>query len=120
VVLSKGHEVVGPGYSRLTGAATMVMDRGGGGLWVTPTESTRLTAWIGKQIGLAATAQIDGQFRLAELATQSRKKEVPVGLLTRKAGLWGIWLTRKARLQKIWLTRKAGLHISRLTRIARL
>jgi hypothetical protein len=28
VVLSKGHEVVRPGYSRLTGAVTKVMDRG--------------------------------------------------------------------------------------------
>jgi hypothetical protein len=28
VVLSKGHEVVRPGYSRLTGAATKVTDRG--------------------------------------------------------------------------------------------
>jgi hypothetical protein len=28
VVLSKGHEVVRTGYSRMTGAAAMVMDRG--------------------------------------------------------------------------------------------
>jgi hypothetical protein len=28
VVLSKGHEVVGPGYVTLTGAATKVTDRG--------------------------------------------------------------------------------------------
>jgi hypothetical protein len=28
VVLSKGREVVGPGYSRLTGAATKVTDMG--------------------------------------------------------------------------------------------
>jgi hypothetical protein len=28
VVLSKGHEVVGPGYLRLTGAAAKVMSRG--------------------------------------------------------------------------------------------
>jgi transketolase N-terminal domain/subunit len=28
VVLSKGHEVVGPGYSGLTGAAAKVMDKG--------------------------------------------------------------------------------------------
>jgi hypothetical protein len=28
VVLSKGHEVVRPGYSRLTGAAAKVTDRG--------------------------------------------------------------------------------------------
>jgi hypothetical protein len=65
----------------------------------------KTTARIDKQIklvGLAKTAAwIDEQIVLAGLATQSRKQEVPVGLLTRKARLWRIRLTRKAGLLKI-------------------
>jgi hypothetical protein len=90
----------------------------------------KTTAQISKQIGLARlakiAARIDKQIGLAGLtgfvglATQSRKQEVPVRLLTRKAGLWRIQLTRKAGLQKIWLTRKVGLHRIRLTQKTRL
>jgi hypothetical protein len=50
----------------------------------------KTTARIGKQIGLAGLAKtaawINKQIGLAGLATRSRKQEVPVGLLTRKAG----------------------------------
>jgi hypothetical protein len=51
------------------------------------------TTRIGKQIGLVRlaglakiAAWINEQIRLAGLAARSRKQEVPVGLLTRKAG----------------------------------
>jgi hypothetical protein len=69
-------------------------------IWITTTGLTRLAkiaTRIGKQIGLAGlvrlpglaqiAALIDKQLRLAGLITQSRKKEVSVMLLTRKAGL---------------------------------
>jgi hypothetical protein len=121
VVLSKGREVVGSGYSRLIGAAAKVTDRGensGNPNWVNQVSKmeqhypsrvaglaglaglTRLvglaetTGRIGKQIGLAelvglakAAARINEQIELVGLATWSRKHEVPVRLLTRKAGL---------------------------------
>jgi hypothetical protein len=80
VELSKGRDMVGPGYLRLTCAATKVMDRGE--IRVTLAGFNGLTAWIGKQIGLAGLAKtagrIDGQIGLAVLATRSRKQEVPV------------------------------------------
>jgi hypothetical protein len=53
VVLSKGHEVVRPDYSRLTCAAAMVMD--GGENSANPTGLAETTARISKQIGLAKT-----------------------------------------------------------------
>jgi hypothetical protein len=80
-------------------------------IWVTPARLTGLarrsnttqvrltklaktTTQINKQIGLAGlaktVARIDEQIgltKLAGLATRSRKQEVPVGLLTRKARL---------------------------------
>jgi hypothetical protein len=87
VVLSKGREVVGPGYSRLTGANTTVTDRGEnlGNYsrvnWVCKMEQhypsrvslvSRLgktTTRNGKQIGLAGLAKIaawiNEQIRLA-------------------------------------------------------
>jgi hypothetical protein len=110
-------------------------------IWVTTAGLTglaKIATRTGRQIGLArlpglvqTAARIDGQIMLAGLATQSRKQEVPVGLLTQratsqkirvtqKAGSWKIWLTRKAGLQKIQLTQKAGLRKIQLTRKARL
>jgi hypothetical protein len=116
VVLSKGNEVVGLGYSRLTGAAAKVMDRGE--IRVTPTglaglaettaridkqiglAKTTTIAWIGNQIGLVGLTKTSAQIieqiglvgltGLAGLVAQSRKQEVPVGLLTQKARLWRI------------------------------
>jgi hypothetical protein len=91
--------------------------------------------WTNKQIGLAGlvglarlarlhrlaqtAARIDGQIRLAELtklAARRRKKEVPIVLLTQKAGLRRIRLTRKAGLQNIRLTWQIGLYTTRGTR----
>jgi hypothetical protein len=75
-VLSKGCEVVGASYSRLTGAAIKVTDRG---------ENLGAPAGL---IGLAkTTARIDKQIGLAGLATRSRKQEVLVRLPTWKARL---------------------------------
>jgi hypothetical protein len=90
---------------------------------VTPVGLTKLARWSSTtRAGLTKiAAQIDNQVRLAGLAglaTQSRKYKVPIGLLTRKAGLQRIQLTQKARLQKIWLTQKARLQKIRITRKA--
>jgi hypothetical protein len=87
-------------------------------IWLTPAELAKITAQIGKQIGLAGldktAARIDKHIGLARLTglaksvARGRKQEVPVGLLTQKAGLWRIRLTWKVRLLKIRLTWKAG------------
>jgi hypothetical protein len=76
------------------------------------------------RVGLAglakAVARIDEQIGFVELATQSRKQEVPVRLVTRKAELRKIRLTRKAGLHRIRLTRKAMLRKIWLTQKTRL
>jgi hypothetical protein len=69
-------------------------------IWVTPAGLARLikaVTRIGKQIGLARLAKtiawidehigLAGLTRLARLGTWSRKQDVPVCLLTQKAGL---------------------------------
>jgi hypothetical protein len=83
--------------------------RTGEKIWVTPA-------------GLTGLARRSSTTRagLTGLATQSSKQEVLVGLLTRKAGLWKIWLTRRARLHGIQPTWKAGLRKIRLTQKIRL
>jgi hypothetical protein len=125
VVLSKGHVVVGLGYSTQGWQVLLQRSQTGEKIQVTPAGLTGLERWssttrvelaelaglakttarIDKQIklvGLAKTAAwIDEQIVLAGLATQSKKQEVPVGLLTWKARLWRIRLTRKAGLLKI-------------------
>jgi hypothetical protein len=103
------------------------------------TEFAQTAAWINEQIGLAkiatqiakqirlaglaglawlpglaqTVARIYGQIRLAGLtglAARSRKKVVPIMLLTWKVGLRRIQLTWKAGLWRIRLTQKTGLH----------
>jgi hypothetical protein len=102
VVLSKGHEVVGLGYSRVTGVATKGMDkRENSGnhsrvdrvskteqhypsrvSWFgRVTQVSQTAAQTGKQIELAGllrlaqiAARIDGQIRLVGLATWCRKR----------------------------------------------
>jgi hypothetical protein len=72
VVLSKGHEVVGLGYSRLTGAAAKVMDRGENR--VTLVRLTGLARWSSTtQAGLTELARrsITTQARLTRLARWS-------------------------------------------------
>jgi hypothetical protein len=63
MVLSKGHEMVGPSYSRLSGDGARVMDRQES--W-TEEESrvtlTRMTGFIGN------TTRIDGQIGLLDTA----------------------------------------------------
>jgi hypothetical protein len=72
-VLSKGCKLVKPGYSRLTGAAAKVTDRGeklGNSGRVSRTEQH----YRASLAGLTKTAaRIDEQVRLAGLATRSRK-----------------------------------------------
>jgi hypothetical protein len=65
MVLSKGHEMVGPSYSRLSGDAARVMDRQESWTeeesWVTLTRMTGFignTTRIGGQIGLLDTAGV--------------------------------------------------------------
>jgi hypothetical protein len=95
---------------------------------------TGMAALVSRQIRLLGFARVieratrswETLAELTRLVTRSKKQEVPVGLLTRKARLTKIWLTqkagvrrsrptRKAGLQKIWLTRKAGVLRSWLT-----
>jgi hypothetical protein len=105
-------------------------------IWVTMTGLAKIATQTGKQIGLAGlvrlpglaqiAARIDRRVRLAGLtslawlATQSRKEEVLVVLLIRKAGLQKIQLTWKTGLRKIQLTRKARLWRIRQTWKAKL
>jgi hypothetical protein len=77
VVLSKGYEVVGLGYSRLTGAAVKVMDRGEN--LANPARLTGLARW-------RSTTRV-GSAGLAKIAARSREQEGPVRLVTRRAGL---------------------------------
>jgi hypothetical protein len=80
VVLSKGYEVVGLGYSRLIGAAVKVMDRGE--ILANPARLTGLARWSSTtRVGSAGSAG------LAKIAARSREQEGPVGLVTRRAGL---------------------------------
>jgi hypothetical protein len=71
---------------------------------------------LARLLGLAQiAARVDKQIRLARLTgiagltTRSRKKEVPVVLVTRKAGLWRIQLTWRVGLWRIRLTQKTEL-----------
>jgi hypothetical protein len=81
-------------------------------------------ARVSRQIGLLGSAGVTETTTwsqvtltgLAGLATWSRRKEVLVGLLTQKVGLWKIRLTWKAGLHRIRLTQKAGLWKVRITR----
>jgi hypothetical protein len=61
MVLSKGHEVVGPGYSGLLGDTARVVDRGEeSGTLTGLTRFTGSTTRIGGQIGLLGTAGVIG------------------------------------------------------------
>jgi hypothetical protein len=86
VVLSKGHEVVGPGYSRLTGAAAKVMDRGENR--VTLVRLTGLARWSSTtQAGLTELARRSSttQARLTRLARWSSITRVGLVGLTKTA-----------------------------------
>jgi hypothetical protein len=72
-------------------------------------------AQVSRQIKLLRSARVtetatrsqETPAGLTGLATQSRKLEVQVGLLTQKVGFQKFWLTQKAGLHKIWLTWRA-------------
>jgi hypothetical protein len=85
MVLSKGHEVVGLGYSRLLGDATRVPDKGGESAksnWVDRIGGqirllrtagvTGMAVWLSRQIGLLGSPRVTGT------ATQSQ--EILAGL----------------------------------------
>jgi hypothetical protein len=140
MVLSKGHEVVGPGYSRLSGDAARVMDRGresdnlnrvgrvhqeystdrridrvtqdswcnwdgysGQQIdWVTRESrgsrdgsSGQQTYWVTQvsQGNRDSNPKLGNSSRVNRVGNMEQKKEVPVSLLTWKAGLRKIQLT---------------------------
>jgi hypothetical protein len=129
MVLSKGREVVGTGYSRLSGMlqesrieeesqitltrlvgfAENTTQIGGQIGLLRAAGVIEMAARVNRQIGLlrsagvmeTATQSLETRAGLTGLATRSRKQEVPVGLLTQKAELHKIRLTRKAGLRKI-------------------
>jgi hypothetical protein len=131
VVLSKGREVVGSGYSRVSGVAAKVTDKkensGNHGRVkrvskieqhymsrvnrVSQNSNTDWQAdWVGRVTRISPSSSKDRQqIRLAGLAAWSRKQEVPVVSLTQKSRLRKIRPTQKAGLWKIQQTQKAGL-----------
>jgi hypothetical protein len=126
VVLSKGREVVGLGYSRVTSVAAKVTDKrensGNHGRVnrVSKTEQhypSRVNQvcqnsnmdWQADRVSPNSSMyrQTD---QVSRLATRSIKKEFPVMLLTWKPELQRIRPTRKVGLRKIQLTWKTGLY----------
>jgi hypothetical protein len=143
MVLSKGHDVVGPGYSRLSGDVARVTDRGEEsgnsnrvcqeydtdrgqiGLLETAGVTGKDTQVI-RQIGLLRTAGVtrtttrvsrqSGLLRRARVTRMVTRVYRQIGLL----GSAGVTETATqsceilAGLWKIWLTRKVGLQKIRL------
>jgi hypothetical protein len=142
VVLSKGREVVWPGYSRVTDVATKVTnmrENSGNHDWVNRVGKTeqhypsrvnrvspnnnmdrridgvsqnsymdRQVDWVGRVGQVTQVSPNNCTNRWTNHVSQincisciEQKKEVPIVLLTKKAGLWRIRLTQKAGLQRI-------------------
>jgi hypothetical protein len=117
VVLSKGQKVVGLGYSRVTGVATKVMDKrenSGNHDRVNRVSQNSNTDQQADRVGrvgqVTPNSSTDRRIdQVSRVDNIEQKKEVPIGLLTRRDGLQRIRLTRRARLRRIQLTQKTGL-----------